>query len=729
MTRTEFLRNATVTGANKCRRVPVPQFSVADEPCSLTERKALALKTIFEKMPVYIGENELIVGTRTWFTPNETNEDGKNIFDYQLHTRIPYINKEEKEQFGCDASYMNKTHYTPDFSIILKKGINGIINEAEQRLKDEFLHRGNIEFLSGVVIAYQGLKNLILRYSEEALALANSATGEDKTELEEIARICRKVSGEVPESFREAVQLLWFAHLGTITESFEFINYGRLDVILNKYLKGTPYDEAQQIIECLLLKMYDQADLTTTYLGTYSAQLNITLGGVLQDGKNAVNDVTMMFLDALDKTRLPEPEFSLRINSLNPTEFLERAAELTISGCNNIAYYNDDLFIKSLAEAGIPVEYARCYGFDLCQDINIPGMGDFWVSGAFSCSLTIELMGMLKNKRDFSTFEELVKAFKERIALFVKNTVDSYNVAEKQLDLYAKGRFEDFFDGVKNHKKPINRGGCCPMAPLPLLSALYHGTLEKAEDVIFVPYPIKEKGFYFGTVIEAVNSLAAIKKAVYDNNLFDLDEVYSACETDFDGAEKMRRILWECPKWGNDDSFVDDIATELLEFCLKECKKYKTYHGGQILGGIHQPHPARTGKQIMATPEGRKAFSPVAVSMTPESGTMKNGATAVLGSAAKIDPGLIHWNYCVMVNYYASVFCGNAGKSIFKNLLEGYFKMGGMQHQPNVADGEVLKKAQQNPEEYKDLIVRLWGVSARFVELSKESQDEMIARF
>jgi len=570
---------------------------------------------------------------------------------------------------------------------------------------------------------------LIIRYADKALELSENACKDAKKELLEIARICRKISAERPESFREAVQLLWFAHLGTIIESFEFINYGRLDVILGKFLKDTERDEAQQIIECLLLKMYDQADLVTTYLGKYAAQLVVTLGGVLPNGENAVNEVTMMFLNAVDKIRLPEPEFNLRISSKNPPEFLDRAAELTVSGCNFVSYYNDDRFVESLAGAGVPIEYARDYGFDLCQDINIPGKGDFWRVG--SPSLAAVLMDMLKTRRDFVTFDELINAFKQRMSEIIKNVVSQFVEDEKHLDNYANGRLAEYFDAVKYEKKPVDRAGNSPMAPLPLLSALFHGCIETATDVAFEPYPIKAKGMFFGTATEAVNSLAAIKKTVYDEKLYTLDEIYSACESNFEGnaGEVMRSILWNCPKWANDDDYVDMIAKDVLEFCLRECSKYKTYFGGSILGGIHQPHPVPTGANLMATPEGRLAGSPVAVTLTPESGTMKNGPTAVLCSAAKLEPSLIQWNFCVMVNYYASVFKGNDGKEAFKTLLLGYFGAGGMQHQPNVLDVEELKKAQLDPDGYKDLIVRLWGVSAHFVDLPKELQDEMIARF
>jgi len=728
MTRTEFLRQQTISGANKCARAPLPARSVADEPLSLTERKALALCRIFDEMPVYIGPRELIVGTRPFFAPNRGNKDGHDVFGYGLGAGVPYVNDRDRALFGCDQSYRNRTHFTPDFGIVLEKGIGGILAQAGEKRAEHGLTAVNTEFLDGVILAYEGLQRLILRYADHALALAGDAAGEEREELAEIGRICRKISSDRPDSFREAVQLLWFAHLATIIESFEFINYGRLDVLLGKFLGNTSDEEAQQLLECLLLKMYDQADLVTTYLGKYAAQLVITLGGVLPNGENAVNRVTMLFLEAIDRVRLPEPEFNLRISSKNPPEFLDRAAKLTVSGCNFVSYYNDDLFVESLHRAGIPLEFARDYGFDLCQDINIPGKGDFWIVGG--PSLAHELMAMLRGERGFADFDALLDAFKGRMAGVIRAAVEGYCRAEEHLDLYASGRLEEYFAGIRQGK-PVDRGGNSPMAPLPLLSALYHGCLERGLDVAFEPYPVKAKGMFFGTAVEAINGLAAIKKVVFADRRYSLEEVWQACESNFAGdeGEVLRNVLWNCPKWGNDDDFVDDIAKNLLEFCLRECGKYKTFYGGSVLSGIHQPHPVPTGRGLMATPEGRKSGEPVAVTLTPESGTMRGGPTAALCSAAKLDPALIQWNFCVMVNYHAGVFRGNGGKDLFKTLLEGYFRAGGMQHQPNVTDAQELIRAQQDPENYKDLIVRLWGVSAHFVDLPKELQDEMIARF
>lgn len=708
--RISFLREQTITGTNKCMRTAMPDhWDTSREPYSIPVRKALALKLFFDNMPLFIGEQELIVGTRTLYGRRDDNPDGERVTGYHIKCMVPYLRTEEVKDFQENQSYFNKTHYTPDFSILLSKGIGGILEEVCERRKDPQLRQNQLDFLESVQIVYSGLSNLILRYADHASELAAAATALDEKErLLEISRICRKLSTQRPDSFREAVQLLWFGHLGTILESFEFISYGRLDVILGKYLKDTSHEEAEELLCCLLLKMYDQADLEHDYLGEYAAQLVITLGGVLPDGSSAVNDVTMLFLDALDQTRLPEPEFNLRISKCNPPEFLDRASELTISGCNNVSYYNDDLFTESLTGIGLAPEIAREYGFDLCQDVNIPGKGDFYA--AADISMTRLLMDLLLEKDDFDSFEELLCAYKARVAAKLEQQITNFRLGQQLVFLWRDEKYEEYYAAISEGKIPQHWNGRTPLAPLPYLSALYHGSLEQALDLVFEPYPVKEKGMMLATPTEAVNSLAAIRKVVYDTKQYTLKQVVDACRHDFaeEGEELLRNLLWNAPKWANDDDYADSIAKEVFEFALKEAGKYETLSGGKILGGIHQPHPVPSGKNIMATPEGRHAGKPVAVTLTPESGTMKNGPTAALSSAAKIDWHLIQWNFCIMVNYYASVFRGNGGKDVFQKLLRGYFAQGGMQHQPNVLDVAELRDAQLHPEKYRDLIVRLW---------------------
>ena len=727
--RTRFLRKETLSGRNKTARALMPSMDVSDTSGGIAVRKARGFKAICDNMPLYIGPRERIVGTRTWYGALNGIYGPKDVAGWMPLLAYPnYLREDDIALFGENYRWCNSMHYTPDYGILLQKGIGGILTEAQERKQDPALRLDQQEFLHSVILCYTGMQNLILRYGDYARQLSLEETDEwEKQRLEEIHTVCSHISNDVPRSYQEALQLCWFGHLGTILESGQFINYGRLDVILGPFLGDMSREEALELTECFLLKLYDQADVNEeTYLINHGGQMVATLGGVLSDGSSAVNEVTMLFLDAANFTRLPEPEFNLRVSSVNPPEYLDKAASLTVSGCNFISYYNDDTIVAALMEGGLAAEDARCYGFDLCQDINIPGKSDFY--DLYGNSMAHDLMRILCEKTDFESFEELLAALKQKFAEDLRIDIPPKNRAQEAMLAYGRGEQDTYFRMVREENLNPCWEGRSPMCPLPFLSGLFHGCVEQAMDMIYEPYPIKNKGAMIGCAVEAVNSLAAIKKVVFEDQKYTLSEVVQACKADFAGYEVMRRILWNAPKWGNDDPYVDSIAKDLLETCLKEFGKYKTFNGGKLLAGIHQPHPVPTGAGLMATPEGRHAGKPVAVTMTPESGTMKNGATAALKSASIFDPMLLQWNYCFMINYYASVFSGPGGKDVFRNLLLSYFRRGGVQHQPNVLEGEVLRKAQENPEAYKDLVVRLWGVSAHFVDLNRELQDELIAR-
>ena len=729
--RIEFLKAQTLSGANKIARAPIvpSELDTSREPASIPVKKAMAIARVFERMPMFIGEGELIVGTRTLFTPHKGNEDGGDRTLYSVETFHKYLNDEEIARFGKDYSRTNKQHYTPDLGIVVHGGIGALIERYEARLNDTSLGEHNRDFLHSVIIVYRGLSRLVSRYAEYAAALAEKAEGAEYERLMKISEVCTHISLGAPRDLYEAIQLLWFAHLGTIVESGRFICYGRLDVILGRYVGDMSDDEALLLIECLLLKMYDQADIKDgSSIAKHEGQLVVTLGGVLPNGESAYNRVTKLFLRAIGDIMLPDPEFNLRISKKNPPEFLDMAAALTVRGANFVSYYNDDLFVESLIGAGIPVEYARDYAFDLCQDINIPGMNDSWC--AMNISLVRHVLRLLDERCDFESFDELLLELKVRIVAEIDADTDAYNKGAEIFTLARDGKLDEYFEKLREWGSAPTWFGRSPACPMPYLSGMYHGTLEAANDMIYDTYPLKHKGAMVGAAVEGVNSLAAIKKVVFDDKKYTLSEVYGACKSNFEGMENtiLRKHLQNAPKWGNDDEFVDRLAKEILEFCLLEFTKRRLFDGGRLLSGIHQPHPVTTGYTIGATPDGRGAGEPIAVTMTPANGTMKCGATAALRSASIFDPMLLQWNYCFMINYYSSVFEGDGGKEKFKQLLKVYFNMGGMQHQPNILDKDTLVRAQNAPEEYKDLIVRLWGVSAHFVDLPRDIQNELIER-
>ncbi len=731
MTRTGFLREQTIQSKNKvARTIMPPEWSTAELACGLCERKARGLKMMLENMPLYIGEQELIVGTRTLYGKPAEEKGEYTVCDFNLSAYPKYINQSDIEYFGFNEENYNNRHFTPDFSVILNYGIDGIIKKAANKLTDSGLTDDKIDYLKGTIAAYEGLSVLIERHSVYAFELAGREGDKArKAELEKIGEVCKNIAHNRPDDFYEAIQLMWFTHLTTMIESFMFINFGRLDVIFYPFLSDTPHEQAQQLIECLLLKMYDQTDINESYLGKASSQLNLTIGGVDKNGEDAVNPVTFMILNGLEKTAMPEPQIAIRINSRNPSEMLKRACELTVKGLNIIAYYNDDLFIDSMIRVGIEPKDARLYAFDLCQDINIPGRGDFYRSGSINLAET--LMEYLNKVDDNIGYKVFISGYKKLISERIKIIIERYNETHKAFLEYSEGNHKYYFDNLREGKIDRNLSWNSLMCPLPFISALYHNCIETATDLTYQNLPIKDIGFFVGVATEAVNSLAAIKKYVFDTKEYKLSYINKACKENYNTLEYeiLRSKLWNAPKWGNDDDYVDLIAKNILEFSCNEILKYKTITGGRHLAGIHQPHPIPSGANLMATPEGRKKGTPVAVTLTPESGTIKNGPSAALKSAAKFDYKNCQWNFCVMLSYYASTFRGNDGAQIFETLIKSYFGLGGLQHQPNVADVEDLKAAQLNPGKYKDLIVRLWGVSAHFVDLPKELQDELISRF
>ena len=725
MTRTEFLKEATLNVVHKKARIAMPaDWSVKDLPESLQERRARAVRLLLEKMPVYIGERELIVGSRTIYGHRNEETDKS---DMSIFIMPEYINDEDRAFYGggemCTAG-----HYTADYGRILRMGIGGSLEQCRLRREGE-TDQEKIDFLNAVIIAYEGLSNLIGRYEAYAYELAEKENdAARRAELETIGKVCGKIRRLAPENFQEAVQLLWFSHLSLIIESYQFFSYGRLDQILAPFHREANSKAEQELIDCLVIKMYDMGDVVDGYFGTFSGQHTLTLGGVTPGGEDAVNDVTFMFLDAVQRVGFPEPMVEIRLNSKNPPAFLKKAARISISGINTVAYYNDDQFIRSMVAAGMPQNEANNYAFDLCQDICIAGRDALYCSANISLAHCL-LHAMKNGGTACQTFDEFLTHFKTFMARVIHDNLEGYNAWETCVFEYNKGNKDYYLDKVKAGQMPLNQ--CCNSltCPTPLASALFDGCLETATDLTRRGLVMKDKGVIIGNLVVAINSLAAIHKLVYDEKKYTMQEIIDACDKNYEGLEPMRQELWNAPKWANDDDYVDLPAKDLIEFCCREVLKHKTASGAIHFAGIHQPHPVGDGWNTPATPEGRKNRQPVTVTLSPENGTMLNGPTAALNSASKIDPMVYQWNNSVMLEFFATLFNQENGVELFSQMLTTYFANHGAQLQPNIVNVETLRAAQETPEKYKNLVVRLWGVSAQFINLPREVQEEFIARF
>ena len=725
MTRTEFLRKQTLDCAHRAARTIMPSdWSTADAPYGLNMRKALAEKMLFDNMPVYIGEQELIVGSRTMYGHKHEEINLSNV-DYNV---LPtYANAQDTQDYlGCEGHSRAIGHTAPDFSMLLSQGIDGIIDNANKALTS---HTSVFkqEYIKGVILLWESVSNWILRYAEHAKEMCDRETDpKRKEELQKIHTVCAHIAHKAPRDFWEAAQLFWFAQLSMIVEQYIFMNYGRVDQFLFPYFNTLDKGLEQQLVDCLLLKMYDGVDIVDQNTGTFSGTLNITLGGVTPEGENAVNDLTFAFISGLSRTRLPDPEVSCRIHSKNPPDFLHELSKLSISGLNCIAYYNDDVWIKSMKNKGLPEMYANDYAFDLCQDMLVPGKVNFYCAGI--TGFADILLNTLRQVEDDIDFDLFVDKIKQNVAQHIQNTLTVNANVAKAVHAFAEGDKSVAQEMIaQNLLSPQQL--CELKSPQQLTSSLFHGCVEQGGDYTWHYCERGERGYMFSNLVVGINSVAALRKVVFVDKTYTLSDVLKACDNNFENNEVMRQILWNAPKWANDDDFVDLPAKEIIEFACDEIVKHHTFDGYQYLAGIHQPHPVFAGRNLQATPEGRKKGEPIPVTLSPENGTMLHGPTAAFQSAAKINPMKSQWNNCVMLSYFSSTFLGKEGYKLFAKLLTDYFSIGGTQHQPNVVDVAQLKEAQLHPEEYKNLIVRMWGVSAHFVDLPKDVQDEFIARF
>jgi len=696
MNRINYLREKMLNAEHGQHRILLPaDWSVSYLDCSLPERKAHALKLMLEKMPIFIEDEQLIVGSRTVFTPRHSGQTEINnpSYDVRIWAYPQYLTEEERAMAGGGGS--SKGHYVAGYRKVLELGFDGIIEKARQRLRSEGAPDKR-NFLNSVCIAYEGVSILAQRYADLALEMSLQISGHRKAELKRIAKVCAHIAFEQPRDFHEALQLFWFIHVALMVENHCLMSFGRFDQYMERFYEDCPPEEAQEVLECLLIKLNDQADIKQGE-GHYGCD-NLILSGKKPDGSDATNRLTYACLDALEGLRLVNPQFNVRLHKDSPPELMNRIPELALQGLGQLSFYNDDAVIPSLAGAGFPIEDARNYVLDACQDIIIEGNSDFYLGG--SVQLTPLLLDVLKGISDQAPFAQLMETYKGKLAATIRAAAEGY----------------------------VRSLSGATVSPLPLLSATLDDCIEKGLDITQGGLKYRDKGMFVMSPINAVNSLAAIKKVVFDEGVASFAEVKNACKDNFEGYEQLRLKLLAAPKWGNDDDEVDLLGKELLEFSCREILKHRIDSEARFLSGIHQPHHVTGGASVGATPDGRRSGEPFPVTLAPVNGTERKGPTAVIKSVTKIDPMLCQWNSALTLSFHPTAVVGDEGQSKFESFLRTFLSLGGIQLQMNVVDAETLKAAQREPEKYRDLVVRVWGFSAYFVDLSPGYQEDVIAR-
>jgi len=628
----------------------------------------------------------------------------------------------------------NEGHICMGYEKLLKKGYSGLISEAEflqnSLDKSEAEYQNKYNFYEALKIYYYAVIEFSLRYYELAVKkLSEEINEQRKKELTTIAEMMKKFATDCPGSFYEAVQFIHFTqNIANIIFDRSVIALGRLDQILWPYYQNDLKENkltkefALELIEELNLKLtWNCTLLPTDYTSVANALgLNtqtITISGINKQGKDATNEISYLFLKAYEDIKVFTTDLSIRIHKNTPEDFFKKAIEVFRS-TSGIAFYNDDIVIDSMKKAGYQIEDARDYALIGCVEpsgqgntfaatarmfLNLPGVLELTLNKGYS-KFTRKLDGL--NTGDpalFLNFNDLLEAFKRQLIFNIEKSVKVAELGDEEFIKYLE----------------------CPF-----VSASIDGCMEKGKDYVSggAKYNYSSITAYgFATLVDSIYN---IKKAVYDENLISITEFVDILNSDFENQEIFRqKLINKYQKWGNDESDIDSLANNLWGIFTREVAKQKPIRGGRYNAGaysmgVHVMEGFLTG----TTADGRKARQPISNSLSPVNKVGKNGITAILNSLTKLNYEFATNGVALNVRMHPQNLEKEENVEKFFHLLKSYFESGGMQIQPNVVSTATLRDAQKNPEKYPDLIVKVGGYNATFIDLGTPIQNDIIDR-
>jgi formate C-acetyltransferase len=550
-----------------------------------------------------------------------------------------------------------------------------------------------------------------------------------RDELLRIARVCRHVPAHAPHDFHEALQMYWFAHLGTITElnGWDAMNPGHLDQHLRPFhdrglADGTlDRESAKELLSCLWIKFNNhpappKVGVTARESGTYNDFTNINLGGLTREGDDAVSDLSYLILEVVDEVHLLQPQSNVQISARTPDRFLKAACRIIRKGYGYPSVFNADTVVAEQVRSGKSVEDAREGGTSGCIETGAFGKEAYLLTGYFNTPKVLEIM--LNNgvdpasgrqigprtgdPRHFTSFDELYAAFETQMRHFVD--------VKTEVNQYIESMFARY-------------------CPAPFLSVLIRDCIEKGRDY-YDGGPRYNTTYIqccgIGTVTD---SLSALRTHVWETGILDMDTLLDALARDFDGDEPLRqRLLNHTPKFGNDDDHADDLMRRVYASLFASIDGRPNTRGGRYhLNMLSTTCHVYFGTRVGATPDGRLACLPISDGTSPAHGADRNGPTAVCRSLGKMDQ-VKSGGTLLNQRFLPQVLEGEEGVNKLVSLIRTYFRLGGHHIQFNVVGTETLRDAQAHPEQYRDLLVRVAGYSDYFVDIGRDIQEEVIER-
>jgi pyruvate-formate lyase len=687
-------------------------------------RKAMAMREYFRTVPLYLRKGDSIAGSITEIPGAmpvhvELGIAENNIYTGENPKRKGYLTGKvseeiraywrdrnlwgryraetpgapKKETQGAQYKFIcNQGHLSPAYSELLRVGIGGILAKIRKRRAGES-DPAKLAFLEAAEHSMAGLGEWAARYGEFL-----------KDRDPALARICTRVASRPPETFREAMQLIWFAHQAIHIEGHGYsCTPDHIDRLLLPYYErdrkaGRISDEeVLALCENFVLKMYDN----TVWGPEHHLTQGLCVGGSTPDGRDLTNRLSWLFVEGGTNMALPEPLIWIRWHPKIDQEFFDWCLSRLARGSCFPLMWNDKAIPAGLIEMGVVPEDAYNYIAVGCNELAVPGQ--FYFNPGAHVNYLAAVSKAMETPH-LETFDAFVAAFGRGVENSIRNGYEGEMKVFKMQMQYGR---------------------------TPLTSCFFEGCVERGHDMMLgTKYNMLTCGGVF--FANAVDCLAAIRQVVYEKKEATLAEVAEACKANYKGHERLRAKLLAAPKHGNDDPRVDDIIRTVERLRDEPMQRIcRDPRDGSKFGNGHVVRSAavRTGSVTPATPDGRLAGTPLASSMASSVGAEKSGPTAVLNSVCKLN-GPKSWQHGYQVNlrFQGSMLSNPANRAKVRAMLNVYFHKGGQELQINAVDSEMLLAAQKSPEQYRDLVVRIAGFSEFFVNLTPDIQNEIIAR-
>ena len=719
-------------------------------------RRAKATAWILDHVQISIRDDELIAGNRTikpragimspemdpyWLLKEldqfptrpqdrfNISEEDKRIYREELfpywenRSMKDFINAQMTDEvknavstqiFSVNQTDKGQGHIIIDYPRLLENGLAALVTEIKAVRQQ---HPQN-SFYQAVLILLEASQRHILRYA--ALADEMAAGGDDeqrRKELETIANISRHNAVHRPEDFWQACQLFWYMNIILQYESnASSISLGRFDQYMLPYYqaslnRGQDPQFLQELLESLWVKCNDIVLLRSTssarYFAGFPTGYTALLGGLTESGRSAVNILSFLSLDAYQNVRLPQPNLGVRVNELIDRPFLRKTAETIRLGTGIPQIFNDEVVIPAFLNRGVSLEDARDYSVVGCVELSIPGRTYGLHDIAMFNLLKVMEIVMLENESNPDiTWDGLINQIRDKIRYYIKLMVEGSNICDI---------------------------GHRDWAPVPLLSSFIEDCVQHGQDITAGGARYNFSGVQGIGIANLSDSLHALKGMVFEQKRLSFAELIAVLKANFQTpeGEKIRaRLINRFEKYGNDIDEVDNISADLLRFYCKEVEQYQNPRGGQFTPGsytvsAHVP----LGSVVGATPDGRLAGEQLADGgLSPMLGQDVQGPTAVLKSVSKLDNFLLSNGTLLNVKFTPATLAGDSGLNKLADFLQAFTRLKLQHIQFNVVNADTLREAQQRPQDFAGLVVRVAGYSAFFVELSQEIQDDIIRR-